>query len=210
MVSRSRSSLTVMTSTSWRSALFIARANSWVSKPTWRWRMMLLPWWKTNSTGSSIVTMLQERSRAIIWVMLQSVVVLPELDTPVIRIRPSRSPHRLCTVGPWPSWVRSGIWSGMKRKLPSIRPMQKQALPRKRPMWSTSMEKSSSSSCSSRARWVSLSAPSTSSRTSSALSTSWVTGVILPCRRMVGAAPGERWRSEAPAWMAMARYSMRS
>ena len=81
-VSRSRISPTMITSGSWRSAARRASGNDAVSVPISRWVMMLLSWEKTNSIGSSTVTIFAFRLRFTSF-SVASVVDLPMPVAPV-------------------------------------------------------------------------------------------------------------------------------
>ena len=73
----------MITSGSWRSAPRSASGKEAVSVPISRCVMMLLSWVKTNSIGSSIVTIFAFRTRFTSSIMVASVVDLPMPVAPV-------------------------------------------------------------------------------------------------------------------------------
>ena len=88
----SRISPTMITSGSWRSAECSAVGNVRVSVPTSRCVMMLLSCVKTNSIGSSIVTIFAFRTLLTSSIIVASVVDLPMPVAPVT----STQPRRIC------------------------------------------------------------------------------------------------------------------
>ena len=82
-VSRSRISPTMMTSGSWRRAARSALGKEPVSVPISRCVTMALSGWKTNSMGSSMVTIFAFRVRLISFMIVARVVDLPMPVAPV-------------------------------------------------------------------------------------------------------------------------------